>query len=416
MRPAGARDSYPSRPADRSEMDVDSVQQAVDHLSEELGRPVTLENTFFELVGHSRHAAGDTDAVRQASILSREAPEDVAQWLRSRGVHRARQPVDVPANEALRMRRRVCIPIRRDDELLGYAWLLGDGLRAAETQTAAAGPALDAVARALARSRAAREHEAQRDARLLADLLFGEPVDRNHAAGEIAAELGWRHVRVIVARRAEPASPNGDPVAALDSFARSLRRQVERAQALITEGGAGVVALIGTASSDAARRFVSISRRLDENRRGRQGSLLLGVGGSRENLTEAHLSLREAEAAALVAARTDGEDRDGWWELTGTRGYLALTGAAGLDALIEPVALRRLRESDRAGRLRRTLEAYLDSGCDARAAANLLGLHRSTLYTRLRRIEEIAGIDLDRGETRMLLHVALSAASLRSRG
>jgi DNA-binding PucR family transcriptional regulator len=59
-----------------------------------------------------------------------------------------------------------------------------------------------------------------------------------------------------------------------------------------------------------------------------------------------------------------------------------------------------------------TLECYFDLGCDARGAAKLLFINRGTLYHRLHRIEEIAGVDLSSGRDRLALHLGLKLARL----
>ncbi|MEI2776987.1 MAG: helix-turn-helix domain-containing protein [Tetrasphaera sp.] len=59
-----------------------------------------------------------------------------------------------------------------------------------------------------------------------------------------------------------------------------------------------------------------------------------------------------------------------------------------------------------------TLSAYLDCGGDAARTAQALHLHRSTLYYRLGRIEEIAGADLRDGTQRLCLHQGLKLRRL----
>ncbi|MFB8249820.1 PucR family transcriptional regulator, partial [Streptomyces sp. NPDC055952] len=62
--------------------------------------------------------------------------------------------------------------------------------------------------------------------------------------------------------------------------------------------------------------------------------------------------------------------------------------------------------------LARTAEVYLDCAGQAARAAAELGVHRQTLYYRLSRIEKLTGLDLDDGEDRLLLHMALKAHRL----
>jgi DNA-binding PucR family transcriptional regulator len=48
-----------------------------------------------------------------------------------------------------------------------------------------------------------------------------------------------------------------------------------------------------------------------------------------------------------------------------------------------------------------------------KSTAAELWLHRTSLYYRLRRVEEVAGVDLSAGEDRLLCHVALRLARLQ---
>ena len=54
----------------------------------------------------------------------------------------------------------------------------------------------------------------------------------------------------------------------------------------------------------------------------------------------------------------------------------------------------------------------VDAG-DVKQTAAELWLHRTSLYYRLRRIEELAGVDLSRGEDRLLCHVALRLGRIK---
>ena len=60
----------------------------------------------------------------------------------------------------------------------------------------------------------------------------------------------------------------------------------------------------------------------------------------------------------------------------------------------------------------RTLEVFLDLAGDARAAASVLHVQRGSLYHRLRRIEELAKVDLRSGSDRLALHLSIKTARL----
>jgi sugar diacid utilization regulator len=63
-----------------------------------------------------------------------------------------------------------------------------------------------------------------------------------------------------------------------------------------------------------------------------------------------------------------------------------------------------------------TLEAFLDSAGDKQRAAQLLAVHRSTLYHRLDRIERISGLHLSDGQHRLLAHLAVKLHRLGRSG
>lgn len=62
--------------------------------------------------------------------------------------------------------------------------------------------------------------------------------------------------------------------------------------------------------------------------------------------------------------------------------------------------------------LARTAEVFLDCAGQASRTAAELGIHRQTLYYRLSRVEQLTGLDLNDGEDRLLLHLALKRARL----
>ncbi|WP_217198564.1 PucR family transcriptional regulator [Streptomyces buecherae] len=131
-----------------------------------------------------------------------------------------------------------------------------------------------------------------------------------------------------------------------------------------------------------------------------------GVSDVRRELGELPAAWREALAAAR-AARAD--ERFGPvvnWADVGP--YRLLTGLPATDP--DP-AVRPLLELGHA-ELARTAEEFLDRAGQAGRTAQALGIHRQTLYYRLSRVEQLTGLDLDTGEDRLLLHMALKKARL----
>ncbi|NSL42838.1 CdaR family transcriptional regulator, partial [Streptomyces sp. 8P21H-1] len=99
-----------------------------------------------------------------------------------------------------------------------------------------------------------------------------------------------------------------------------------------------------------------------------------------------------------------------WSSIGPYRLLTTLPPAAADDPVVRPLLAPAHRE------LARTAEAYLDCAGQAGRTAADLGIHRQTLYYRLSRVERLTGLDLDDGEARLLLHMALKAQRIQQRG
>ncbi|HWK28762.1 MAG TPA: helix-turn-helix domain-containing protein, partial [Solirubrobacter sp.] len=80
-----------------------------------------------------------------------------------------------------------------------------------------------------------------------------------------------------------------------------------------------------------------------------------------------------------------------------------------------PATIVALAEHRRGDQLIEALETLLEHGGDVADAARALSMHRATLYRRLERVEELTGLDLARGDDRLLAHLGLRLLRL-SRG
>ena len=95
-----------------------------------------------------------------------------------------------------------------------------------------------------------------------------------------------------------------------------------------------------------------------------------------------------------------------WPELGVHRLLSAGTDAALREAMLTPGVARLIAEGG--PELVRTATVYLDEAGSAQRTAQALGIHRQTLYHRLERIERLSGLNLDSGQDRLQLHLALT--------
>ncbi|WFB85696.1 MULTISPECIES: helix-turn-helix domain-containing protein [Streptomyces] len=392
-------------------------QELVDEISELLGAPATLENRDFELIAFGAYdTEGDLDPsvldpVRTRSILTRRSTAAVRSWFEGFGITRATGPVRIPPTpEAGVYRGRTCLPVRHRGVVLGYVWLLDTDPGPTERQLTAA-MAVTARIGALLADEA--QHGADLSRELRAVLTAERDWQRDMAVAELRTALGTRantpHAVVCVAPW-----PSADP-----DDAPSVRT-VPGATALCTvpwgAAGQSLALLVRLRSADLPAPATTAAGRLLERARGTGGPAgaagaeavaAAGVSAPRSGLAELEAAWWEASAAARAARA---ESRFGpvaqWTSIGPFRLLAALPAHAAHDPAVRALLTPAHRE------LARTAEVYLDRAGQAGRTAAELGIHRQTLYYRLSRVEQLTGLDLDDGEDRLLLHMALKAHRL----
>ncbi|MFF5210942.1 PucR family transcriptional regulator [Streptosporangium sp. NPDC000396] len=341
-------------------MIADEVQTLLDSLAVAVGRGVAVDDPEGRVIAHSAHH-GEVDQVRAQAILSRSVPAEVEAWQESHGVATAREPVRIPANPALGMAARLCVPLLHRDRRVGSLWVIeGDGPLSPQELVRTA---RDATLVAALLDDGGSSHTLRR--------LLREEITVRRAA----AVLGEGPLRVLALR-----GGSGNLREAIDEELARLRRPpafaiVDRHAVLLLNGGEDARALGELLAA-----------------RTRGGAGVSAVHPGLESAGQAH---REAVAAARAAAAEPALGPVACWPELGVYRLLAEPTAIPFGALREHPTLLA------------TLEAYLDAGGDAQDTARLLHLHRTSLYYRLTRIEELTGRSLKDGAHRLELHLAV---------
>jgi PucR C-terminal helix-turn-helix domain/GGDEF-like domain len=380
---------------------VNEIQSLVDVLAGRLGRPVGLDDRRFRAIAYSSHA-DEIDPVRRTSILGRQAPPAVTRWLEELGVLRAAAPVHVPPNPAFDMVARVCVPVRFHDRLLGFLWLIeSDGL--GDEQLALAERCADELAHELYGLHQQEREERGREVASVRRVLAGDCAD-----AEIAPDARYAVLELLLVAPADRPLGTAVEVRVTEALDRARRAVAPRHQ-LAEQHPGGATVIVSAGSDDEIGRHAEtlIEAAAEELADIDDVAPVIGIGqvvASPGALPEAH---RQARLAARAARSRPDLGPLVPWERLGTSALVAeLLGDRDPAALVPP-ALRRLLRAPDADVLARTLEAYLEHAGDAPAAAAELFVHRSSLYNRLHRIEELAGIDIRSGADRLELHLGL---------
>ncbi|MFE4264358.1 PucR family transcriptional regulator [Streptomyces sp. NPDC056883] len=407
-------------------------QDLVDEISALLGAPATLENRDFRLIAFGAHDSDDDlamDPVRTRSILTRQSTAAVRSWFEGFGIARATGPVRIPATpDAGVFRGRICLPVRYRGIVQGYVWLL-------DQEPGPDAEALDAAMEVAQRIGLLLAEEARAGADLsrefLAVLTAGRGWQQDMAVAALRVALGpsgeGAHAAVCVspwsgeapasvpgaaavcvvpwrgAGEQEPHPGGGGPAGQCLAVLIRLRGADPLAPALtaisrLMPGAAGAAGGKTTAPAAAAGVTAGV---------GHPAGVTAGVSDPVRALTALPAAWQQATAAARAAAAGPRLGPVAQWSAIGPYRMLASVAEEALD---DPVtrALRGPANPE----LARTAEVFLDCAGQAGRAAAALGIHRQTLYYRLSRVEQLTGLDLDEGEDRLLLHMALKAARL----
>lgn len=383
------------------------VQRIVDDIGAQVDRSVLVEDPGLRVVAYSEHDR-ETDTVRRNSILERHTTKDVVAWCRAAGVHGSRTPVRVQRNRDLDFRTRVCVPVHSHGMLLGFVWIIDDNQSLSDEDLSGIDAELASLSEALYAARARRVPPPRVDAPEAAALLDDQP-PADEAAGRLLRTGGLESdgpTTVLVLRHGDRALDETQR-RALEAF----RGRIGQQRTLIVVRDDHIVVLLRTRVDPhhiSARLHTTVADRTEQH------TDVIGIGSTVPRLADAPRAYREANQAARIATLMPSMGPVAAWSQLGVYRMLAQPGVDGVDvATVHPGLVRLLDGPDANPELVATLEAYLDSAGNAAATSAALHLHRTTLYYRLQRIEQLAGTDLKDGDERLCLHLGLKLSRLR---
>ncbi|MDQ8701935.1 helix-turn-helix domain-containing protein [Streptomyces sp. LHD-70] len=401
-------------------------QDLVDEISALLGAPATLENRDFELIAFGAQDSDgmdelDLDPVRTRSILTRKSTAAVRSWFEGFGITRADGPVRIPAApDAGVLRARICLPVRHRGVVHGYVWLLDSEPGPSAAQLDAALQVTERIGVLLAAEESAGDDVA-RELRALLTAPAGWQREAATTALRDALGAAADELHALVCVTPWPASASPGARRAPGTVAVCTVPGAPGATAGAPAGPQTLAALVRLRSAEVLGPARTAAGRLVDAVDGAGTTGTTGTAGiavPRRGLGELPAAWQEAAAAARAAAARRAAATSGgpggtavaaervaeWAELGPYRLLTALPAEAAHDPVVEQLLTRP--------ELARTAEVFLDQAGQAGRAATALGIHRQTLYYRLSRVEQLTGLDLDAGEDRLLLHMALKAARL----
>ncbi|BCM65221.1 MULTISPECIES: PucR family transcriptional regulator [Streptomyces] len=394
----------------------DALQELIEELAARLRRSVVVDDPLVRLICSSQHF-GDEDPVRIRSLLRGRADDEIIRYVLDQGVARWPKPDFVRGRDDLGLLTRYCVPLRERGELLGLLMVVApEGtLTPTETDTVAqAVPAITAQLRA--DQRAADTEELDLTETLHALLGSGEAARaaarRRLLDGGLLPDAPHAVVSVVqVSRSVEPPGQVESALrAALERYLRT--RSADGAMAVTADGAALLqVSARPLPARDLADQATAVREALAAYLDA-SAAPVVGIGGAQDGLADAWTSHAQALVAARAARRLPHLKGIGAWESLGELAVLLQLPDHALNASLLPRPLRLLLDSPVGPRLEGTLRCFLEHAGSIPRTAEALRIHRTSLYYRLRQIQEITGLDLDRGGDRLVLHLGLRTREL----
>lgn len=401
------------------------LQRLLDALGKRLRRNVTVDDQSLRQLAFSSHEYPGMDRLREESILTRDVRPAVSEWIFGAGARTAPGPFRPPVKPEIgASTQRLCVPVRQQGTLLGFIWILEGDDRLSETELQTVLNSVDTIAVIMQRDQLAGELHRSLARELLRDLVVpGDAAARAHAAAELVDEelfvAGEPAFVVFVSLHAEDRPLLEAERGTLGAWLERITgRLSDRRHISLVRRNHGMLLLSDKDPLLAgAAKHTLIEELLVKLEADLPGiEPVAGIGNVVEDLAGVHASYRQAERAARVVRHVRGLERMASFDRLGVYGLLTLIPPADLTVDALPGGLLRLLEGGPKGeQLAVTLEAFLDNAGDVQLTAEQMFVHRTTLYYRLQRIEEVTGVQLASGEDRLAFHLGLKVARLLGR-
>jgi DNA-binding PucR family transcriptional regulator len=380
-----------------------------------VGGPVTIEDRHSQVLAYSSHA-NDIDEPRRQTILGRRVPDEWLARLEEAGVFKrlwAGEVVRYEADEGFGLRPRLALAVRAGEEILGSIWVAQGDRRLDQLAEDALREAARMAALHLIRHRSAEDLDRNMRGDALRSLLDG-----HGSVDAIAYRLGVSADGTFAVLAFEPDSRDEVPDAntALERERVvdlvSLYGEAFRQRSAAVTIGRTVYVLLPGPEPARPQRLVEVASDVVERARESIGiGLRAGIGSIVAHLREVPRSRQEADQVLrALSEATDTRTNVADFEAARTRvALIDLRDLLSERPQLRSSKLRRLREHDRVHSTCyvETLGTYLDAFGDIPRAAASAGVHANTLRYRLRRLVEVAGINLGDPDERLLLELDL---------
>ncbi|MFC0186882.1 PucR family transcriptional regulator [Fictibacillus aquaticus] len=395
-----------------------SLENLADRISDVLDCPVTIEDRNHRLLAYSTHE-DSTDPARIATIIGRRVPEKVINSLWKDGViptlQKSGDPLRVKSINQVGLGDRVAVSIRKNEEVLGYIWVLEINKKLDEDDLEVLKQAAQAARSQLLQHQMGTKKKQENQQEFLWKLLTG-----NHPSEERILEK-FQEISIL------PTLPVSVMILQFEDEVTDAREKDilylavvhQRIRVLLAAAdGQQMILLVSSNQKDqheqTIQEFISTCFTHMEERfsitnvKAAYGSLISRFDQTEKSYKEALnvLSIQDKFGADTLSLY-------GYKDL-GIYQFLDVIREKQTRDGYENEVLVKLQEYDKMHRtnLYETLETYLNCDENQHHAAEHLHIHINTLMYRLKRITEITTLNLKSPEQKIMLMIDLKIRKL----
>ncbi|OIJ08528.1 PucR family transcriptional regulator [Anaerobacillus arseniciselenatis] len=395
-----------------------SLENLVDKISDVLQCPVTIEDANHRLLAYSSHE-GQSDKARVDTIIARRVPEKVINSLWRAGIipklNQSNDPVRISEINDIGLGDRVATAIVSKNGILGYIWVLEIDKRLSEEQFSLLKQAAQTAKNQLLQVQVRKKKKQEGHQELFWQILTGH-LKSHEEIKEKIEQFGLPPslpASVIIFQFKDEITPKIEShISYMVTTTQQLRITffVISRHELILLGSP----LQGSEDKSATVNFIEdfISQM---GKRFKVNNIQGACGSSYDTYEKVEKSYHEAITVLNIKNQFPQEVGDTYsYQQLGIYRYLEVLLKKKQEDGYENATLKKLGEYDGINKtqLLETLEIYLNNDSNVNDAAKELHIHTNTLIYRLKRIVEIADIDLKNPNQKMTLYLDIKLNKL----
>ncbi|WP_099157476.1 PucR family transcriptional regulator [Virgibacillus ndiopensis] len=397
----------------------DSLEGLADRIGEILDCPITIEDSNHRIISYSTHEKNVDDA-RIATIIRRKVPEKVINSLWKNGVmgklFESDDPVIVPAIEKVGLGNRIAVSVRKNNEVLGFIWAQTDNKTLGEEKINLLKEAASLVTKQLLKLQIKKRKAEESYQEFFWKLLTGHVQQKSiigRQARQFGLQLDGRLAIVMIEYDCEITQT-------IEKHSYYLTETLQLVQIVCRVFDQNQLILLirlgkeGNAINVLNEFIQNFTHKISERLQ------ISNVTGSFGNIYNSPQYMKDSYTQALKVLEVKEQFPQ---ELQNIFSYQELGIYQFLDELYQirtrehylNYSIEKLKEYDRLhhSELLATLKVYLECDSNVHRAAKLIHVHTNTLNYRLKRIVDIAEIDLKDPNQKITLYLDLKLENIR---